>query len=259
MNITVAAFFADVPGKPSRLSDYLPLIQASRKALEITNPGARYVVLTDEATAPAIEKHAQVWITNLLPSTPLMCKIIRSQALFASQCKADLLVLPDVDCFANRALDDAIPEDVGLAITHKGEKFGYRIVNNAYARDTDLATWFLARAAAILESWPQEAQHWWGDQEAWGWALGNIINGLGLSAAYIPLVQVGEPDEGGERIFVARPTAGKYVHVYPARTHNCPLADDGEMRPVHRNAFMVHLKGDRKQHVERFISERFGL
>lgn len=259
MKIEVAAFFADVPGKPSRLTEYLPLIEASRKALELTNPGARYVVLTDEATAPGIEKYADVWLTNVLPDTPLLSKLLRSQALFASQCKADLLVLPDVDCFANRDLSDAISDNVGLAITHKGEKFGWRIVNIAYARDMELATWFLARASSILESWPQQAQEWWGDQEAWGWALGTQINGLGLSAAYIPLVQVGEPDEAGERTFVARPAAGKYVHVYPARTHNCPLADDGEMRPVHRDAFMIHLKGERKQHVERFMAERFGL
>jgi len=258
MNIVVAAFFADVPGKPSRLADYLPLIEASRKALQLTNPGARYLVLTDAATAPAIQRHAEVWITSVPADTPLLAKLIRSQALFTAMCKADLLVLPDVDCFANRDLSDSIPGNVGLAITHKGEKFGYRINNLAYARDMDLATWFLARAAAILESWPLEAQEWWGDQEAWGAALGTHINGLGVSASYIPLVQVGEPDEGGERTFLARPAAGRYVHVYPCRTHNCPLADDGGMRPVHHDAFMVHLKGPRKQHVDRFMQERFG-
>lgn len=259
MNITCAAFYADVPGKPSRLADYLPLIQASRKALEVTNPGARYVVITDEATAPEIEGHADVWVTHALAEAPLLTKLLRSQALFAAECKADLLCLPDIDCFANRDLSDAIPVNVGLAITHKGEKFGWRINNLAYIRDADLGAWFLARAAGILESWPQQAQEWWGDQEAWGWALGNLINGLGLSAAYIPLVQVGEPDDGGERTFVARPAAGRYVHVYPCRTHNCSLADDGVMRPVHRDAYFCHLKGDRKQHVNKFMADRFGL
>lgn len=254
MNIQVAAFYADVPGKPSRLSDYLPLIDASRKALELTNPGARYVVLTDEATAPAIEKHAEVWITNVLPDTPLLAKLLRSQALFTAGCKADLLCLPDVDCFANRALDDATPEDVGLAITHKGLKFGWRINNLAYCRDMDLATWFLARASGILESWPQEAQHWWGDQEAWGAALGTNINGLGVSNSYIPLIET----EPGSEIFIARP-AKKTVYVYPCRTHNCPLREDGSIRDAQEGSYFVHLKGPRKQHVDRFMSERFGL
>lgn len=199
MKIIVAAFFADVPGQPSRLSDYLPLIQAGRKALDLTNPGARYVVLTDSLTAPAIEPHAEVYVGQVEPSLPLIQRLIRTQALFTASCDADLLILPDVDCFANRDLQDAIPEDVGLAITHKGEKFGYRITNIAYARDMDLATWFLARATGILESWPIEAQHWWGDQEAWGAALGTHINGLGVSASYIPLERI------GDEIFLARP------------------------------------------------------
>lgn len=257
MNVVVAAFYADVPGQPSRLSDYLPLIEASRKALQLTNPSARFVLITDRDTAPALELDFDIAVPSVPVDMPLMCKIMRSQALFAAECKADLLCLPDVDCFANRDLSDAIPEDVGLAITHKGEKFGLRINNLAYARDLDLAAWFLTRAASILESWPGAAQEWWGDQEAWGWALGSQINGLGLSAAYIPLKQIAE-DEAGEGIYLARPAAERYVHVYPCRTHNCPLADDGVMRPVHRDAYFVHLKGERKQHVEKFMAERFG-
>jgi hypothetical protein len=251
MNIVVAAFYADVSGKPSRLPAYLPLIQASRKALALTNPGARYVVLTDSATAPAIEPHAEVYVAAIPPGMPLMLKIIQAQALFASECKSDLLVLPDVDCFSNRALDDAIPAHVGLAITHKGPKHCYRINNLAYARDMDLAMWFLARAGAILESWPLEAQEWWGDQEAWGAARGTNINGLGVSNSYIPLERV------GDEIFLARP-ARREVYVYPCVTHNCPLREDGSIREAQTAAFMVHLKGPRKQHVERYMSERFG-
>ncbi len=258
MDIVVAAFFADVLGAPSRLNDYLPLIEASRKALELTNPGAKYVVITDGLTAPGIEKHADVWIADVPAEAPLLTRLLRSQVLFTAQCDADLLCLPDIDCFANRDLSDATPEDLGLAITHKGEKFGWRINNLAYIRDPELGAWFLDRAVSILMGWTREAQEWWGDQEAWGWALGTQVNGLGLSAAYIPLVQFGEPDAAGERTFVARPAAGRYVYVYPCRTHNCPLADDGIMRPMHHDAYFVHLKGPRKQHVDRFMAERFG-
>lgn len=251
MNIICAAFYADVPGKPSRLIDYLPMIEASRKALELTNPGAGYVVLTDAPTAPAIEPHADVWVAPLDPEMPLMLKIVRAQALFVAECQADLLCLPDVDCFANRLLGDATPQDVGLAITHKGEKFGHRINNLAYVRDMDLGAWFLSRAAAILEGWPNPAREWWGDQEAWGAALGTNINGLGVSNSYIPLERV------GDEIFIARPER-REVHVYPCRTHNCFLPDDGVIRPAQRGAYFVHLKGPRKQHLDRYMAERFG-
>lgn len=259
MNITVAAYFADVPGKPSRVLDYLPLIVASRVALERTNPGARYVVLTDDETAPVIEPHAEVWITTMPADRPLLWRLLWSQAEFVRDIRnhADLVCLPDVDCFANRDLTDSIPADVGLAITHKGQKFNKRINNLAYCRDLDLAWWFLTRAGKILQSWPIEAQEWWGDQEAWGAALGTGIQGLGTYVAYVPLVEVSR-DEAGEATFIATPVADRSIHVYPCRTHNCSLADDGVMRPHHMDAYFVHLKGSRKQHVDKFMAERFG-
>lgn len=252
MNIAVAAFFADVPGKPSRLTEYLPLMEASRKALELTNPGARYVVITDSATAPVLELDFDIAVPAVPVDCPLLLKLLRSQALFAAECKADLLVLPDVDCFANRDLTFAVPEEVGLAITHRGEKFQHRINNIAYVRDIELGAWFLDRAAGILESWPVESQEWWGDQEAWFCAASRSVPGLGMQLWEMFAKEV------GDEIFLATPNSGRPVHIYPCETHNCFLADDGAMRPKHRGAYFVHLKGPRKQHVDRFMAERFG-
>lgn len=244
-----------MPGQPSRLPDYLPLIEASRKALELTNPGpsARYVIITDRATAPALELDFELSVPSVPVDTPLLAKLLRSQALFAAECKADLLCLPDVDCFANRDLTDATPEDVGLAITHRGVKFQHRVNNIAYIRDMDLGTWFLSRAATILESWPVEAQEWWGDQEAWFCAASRSVNGLGMQLWEMFAKEV------GNEIFVATPRSDRHVHIYPCETHNCFLADDGAMRPKHWDAYFCHLKGERKRHVEKFMAERFGL
>ena len=62
----------------------------------------------------------------------------------------------------------------------------------------------------------------------------------------------------GPEIFIARPEK-REVYVYPCVTHNCPLREDGSIREAQTNAFFCHLKGPRKQHVERFMAARFGL
>jgi hypothetical protein len=156
------------------------------------------------------------------------------------QSEADLVILPDVDCLANRALDDAVPANVGMVVTHKGPKFERRINNLAYVRDRSLGIGFLHLAYEVLETWPLERREWGGDQDAWGVALGS-------PASWMPL---------GDERWTACTGAG-VVDVYPCLTHNCPLPDDGKIRRRQREAYFVHLKGPRKKHLEYFLKERF--
>lgn len=248
MSVDVAAFFVEVQGKKSRLDEYLSYALASKEALAQTTPKSRYVVMTDEATAPKLAKHIEIDV--LVPSDrPLMLAGMEAQVAFLKKSRADLVVLPDVDCIANRDLTDAIPQTVGLGVTHKGPKFHYRIINCAYVRDRELGIWFLERAIAILETWPADRQDWWGDQEAWQSALGIQMPGFGFG--YWAVVEREENE-----VLVARPDT-KTIHMYPASTHNCPMAEDGVMRKLQQRAFMVHFKGDRKDHLHAFMAERF--
>jgi hypothetical protein len=248
MKITVAAFYADVIGRPSRFADYLPLAVASRRALALTNPGARYVVLTDSLTAARFAPHGVECAIMAPEHMPLMEKVIFAQRAFLAHphpdlgADPDLIVLPDVDCLANRALDEAMPANAGLAVTHKGPKFRRRINNVAYVRDRQLGVRFLDAAYRVLEGWPMERRQWGGDQDAWGEVLGDPAHWA--------------PGEAAERWIAC--TAVGTVDVYPCATHNRPLADDGGLRKRHRQAFMIHLKGPRKQHLERFMAARFG-
>jgi hypothetical protein len=246
MKIVVAAFYADIPGKPSRLDEFLPLIRASQRALSITNPTATYKILTDINTNKLFPKDI---VTSVVCPvyTPLMLKIIFAQRLFVQTCTADLIVLPDVDCLANRDLSDAIPEDVGMAITHRGKKFEYSINNLAYIRDKGLGCWFLNRAFEILKGWPVERQEWMGDQEAWQAAL---EPSLSPTSWY-------DFEDLGDNILVSRPE-GIPIHIYPCVTHNCIMSDSGRIMPTHRNAYMVHLKGPRKEHLDKWMRSRFG-
>lgn len=244
MKAAVAAFFVEVAGKPSRLDEYLAYARASATALRLTTPGATYTLLTDRATAPKLAG-CGLDVDVLVPERPLMMAGIEAQIAFLRKTDADLIVLPDVDCIANKDLRAAIPTDVALAITHKGAKFRYKINNLAYIRDRGLGVWFLSEALAILERWPEDRHDWWGDQEAWGAVIG------------LPIPEE-EPIEAppGEILKVITPRGA--VHVYPNVTHNCPMSGHGGLRQVHRHAQMIHFKGDRKEHLARFMNERFG-
>jgi hypothetical protein len=245
--ITVAAFYADVPGQRSRAEEYLAFAQASVRALEITNPGARYVLLTDRASAHKFERHMEVAVVAQ-ENRPLMFQVMEAQKAFAETVDTDLLVLPDVDCLANRDLRKAIPREVPFAITHKGRKFSYKINNLAYAHDCGMAAWFLGKALDILATWPADRHHWWGDQEAWGAVIGLPVEDVEDLPPHLLRLE--------DDILVAETDRGA-MRVYPNVTHNCPLSNDGAIRREQLNAFMVHFKGERKEYLDRFMRERF--
>jgi hypothetical protein len=254
MKIVVAAFYADIIGQSSRFDEFLPFMLASKHALSVTNPSASYIVLTDHLTAKLFERHDLRYIALAPEHMPLMTKIVFTQQMFMSRCDADLIVLPDVDCIVNRDLSDSIPEHVGMAITHRGKKFWYSINNLAYIRDRELAKWFLSRAYWILHDWPLELRTWGGDQRSWEASLDGAIpnpdSPLGLGFTYkFETVQ--------DDILVSRPE-GRDIYLYPCRTHNCFMNDAGIIKDNHRNAFTVHFKGARKQHLSKWMKERFG-
>lgn len=250
-SVTVAAFYADVPGKPSRFDEYLAYGKAARRALELTNPDAEYVILSDLATAGKWSAHGFKVTPCAQTGLPLMRQIIDAQRFFVETVwgRRGLLVLPDIDAMPNRPLDDATPDDIGLAITYKSEKHNYRINNLAYVRDADLAVWFLERAGEILATWPEDQQHWWGDQDAWGAACGNQFGG----GYWIPIQHI---DAG---VFVAIPNRDKPVYLFPCETHNCPMANDGGTRQAQKDAYFVHFKGPRKELINHWFEERFSV
>lgn len=256
MKIVVAAFYADIVGQPSRFDEFLPLILASRYALSITNPKATYLILTDYTTSRLLEEHNIDHVAIAPEHMPLMSKIIFAQKEFMKKCDADLVVLPDVDCIANKDLSNAIPNNVGLAITHRGKKFDYHVNNLAYIRDRDLAYWFFSRAYSILNDWPLEKRIWMGDQEAWEAALdsrqsrNDIIDITSRQITY-------KFEDLSNDILVSRPL-GQDIYLYPCTTHNCFMNDAGIIKNSHRNAYMVHFKGERKQHLDSWIQDRFG-
>ena len=217
-------FFANPEGNPAKYEEFLPYMKVGRLALSLTNPGAEYVVLTDRATAPLLEKHVQVAATA--PDTgPLMVKYQIAQRNYLKSAKnKDFYVLAGTDCIAMRVLSRAIMHDVGFATTFN--KSG-RINNVAYIRDVDQAIWFLDKAIAVLDSWEPERQRWFGDQESWEDVLGGPVD---------PKVA-----------FHVRTIEGRKFHLFNCVTHNRFPRQCGRPKRLDSEAFILHFKGERKQ------------
>lgn len=209
-----------------------------QKLLKALVPNSRYVVLTDRETAPFLERYIDISVTA--PSdTPLMIKILTAQRNYMGSACGDLVIVADTDCFPNRDLSAATPINIGLATTHRGKKFSYKINNIGYSRDHDLTAWFLSRALDILVRWPAEKHHWWGDQDAWEAALDDF----GVRCI---------PDQND--IFSV-PIQDRVVHVYPCDSHNCMTSAIDGMKPTRKRAFLLHFKGPRKQRLDEFLAQ----
>lgn len=230
MTVTYTAFYADPPEGPSRWSQYSEYAFGGRRAMELTNPSGRYVVLTDRRTAKRIENDIEVQVV-CEDDVPLMVKAVQAELGYVQRTLASLSILADTDCIANRRLDDAMPPQAGLGITYRKD---LRINNVAFVRDHDLAAWFLAKALALVSGYSAERQDWFGDQESWEEALGTW-----------PQVE----DRG-----IASP-AGRVIHMLPCVTHNCAPCKDGRLKRGQEDAFLLHFKGVRKPHLRKYVDD----
>lgn len=260
MKIEMVSFYANTGGQ-LRLDEYYPFMCAAAASLKSTNPDARYIVLSDYSTANAIlAMQPDFTVVPCAPDdTPLMAQYMIAQKNFIQQTRADMVVFADTDCLVNRSLHDALPDGLGLAITHKGAKFHYRINNVAYCRDFDLMSWFLDRSLRILEQWPREKWEWYGDQESWESALGVPREG---NIGHWVVLERTPLNIGGRHcadVFLAEPEPGRRIYTFPCYLHNMPMSDDGSLRAMHAYAYLIHFKGDRKRHIPQFMTARFGL
>lgn len=215
------------------LGVYKPLMRASRDALAVTNPGARYVVLTDLETAPYLEKEFEV--EACAPSgIPLMPQYVAAQMNYESRAEPGLTVLAATDCVANRDLNDSCPHN--MAVTYR--LAGRHLINNiAYVNDHDRAAWFLKRALDLI---PPEEQDIWGDQSSWQAALGPVSTWESI-------------DPVGKRWGIRRASPeGRWIHLYPCRTHNSFAKHTGAFR--RDRGYLIHFKGSRKQKMVEAIN-----
>jgi hypothetical protein len=233
MSVVFTVFHVEMNPEAPRVREFLGYIKAGQAALAATNPTARYVVLTDAATAPLLDKHVEVAVRA--PSAgPLMLRYLAAQANFERTDTANFTVLAATDCAANRDLTKATSRHHGFVTTLN--KAG-KVNNVAYIRDHELAARFLTAAAAELENMPAEKQKWFGDQESWDAVLGDTRS---------------ESDKDG--ILVA-PFRDRAIHLYPWTLHNHFVPNDGFPKKRHKGAYLLHFKGPRKKNMERYVQE----
>ncbi len=209
------------------LKVYMPLMEVSKAALAVTNPGARYVVLTDKDTAPSLERTFEVEVVAE-SGWPLMRQYVGAQRAYSATAEPGLVVYAATDCAANRSFDTALHHN--LAITYRSGVGERCPINNiAYVEDHERMTWFLDRAMGLME--PSRA-NFGGDQESWYAALGHTDSWE-------------DADDNPYGVKLASPE-GRWIHLYPCRTHNCFPKRNGHFSGSSHNAYLVHYKGDRK-------------
>lgn len=214
---------------------YLPLMRVGRAALAQTNPGARYVVLTDPETARYLDTEFEV--EALAPSRkPLMYQFMVAQRDYEQKADPGLVVLAGTDCAAINDLSTALLHNMAITYRPRGR---FLINNIAYIEDHDRAAWFLDRALHMID---RNNLNWFGDQQAWQAALGP-------PHSWELIVPDGKPDSAR----MAKPE-GRWIALYPCRSHN--WFDKGHKYPVDSSkVYLVHFKGAGKRHMVHSLTE----
>jgi hypothetical protein len=225
------------------IQEYLKYIQYGVKALQVTNPKARYVVLTDKETAPALEGYVEVTVTA--PSdTPLMMAGILAQAKYTKKATDELTIHAAPDCMVARSLSGVFAHPThGMVVTYRRPP--EPINNVAYIRDHELAYRFLMQAAAKLETVRgHKVFDWGGDQWAWYQCLPEPWETLPADMGFHGL-----PESDIKRVNFD----GSKIYLYTCTTHNHFVRNTGDPKRLTRNAFMLHFKGPRKKHMAEYL------
>jgi hypothetical protein len=203
-------------------------MRIGREALNFTNPGARYIVLTDRETAPYLEKDFEVKV--LAPSGwPLMRQFVEAQRAYCDIARGTgPSLLAGTDCAANRKLDDAFKYDLGITYRPRGR---HRINNIAYITDHEFGSWFLERAMLRME--PDDYDYY-GDQASWEAVCGHPEDWELLNPE-------DEPD-GLRRVRVDN----YMIYLLPCRKYNYFRKMAGAMDKIPEEAYLIHYKGPRK-------------
>jgi hypothetical protein len=240
-----------VSKSPEATKEYLKYIKYGVKALQMTNPEARYVVLTDRATAPELEQHVEVAVTAPARETSMMMAGIQAQAAYTKKSTDELTIHAAPDCMVARSLSGVWCHPThGVAITYRRPP--EPINNVAYIRDHELAYWFLKQAEEKLETVRgHKIFDWGGDQWAWYACLPEPWERLPPDQGFH-----GMP-EAAVKMVKAKVTADKdrKIYLYSCTSHNHFVRVTGGPKRLTRNAFMLHFKGPRKQHMAEYLYE----
>lgn len=218
------------------LETYLPLMLMGRAVLKLTNPGARYIVLTDKITAPHFPSDLEIEVLAP-PGVPLMPQFVMAQLEYERKAEPGLVVLAGTDCVAQKDLSDSLQHS--MAITYR-PNHKYPINNVAYIEDHELAAWFLQRALGLMR--PRDYQ-FAGDMNSWTAALGD------------PLVwEKVDPEDDKEDCIRLAKLEGRSIHLYPCRTHNHFPKFSGALSENSKRAYILHYKGARKTNMVESVS-----
>lgn len=233
MTTTLAAFLTREVGFEDQFEAYRIYARLARDAFLHTNPGGSYVILTDKPSAVLLHEFSVIVATP--DDLPLMLKSLYAARSFLDGYakQGELSLIADADCVVQKDISWLMAgfDDPATLVTYNDKSL--RVNNIAYTRDPDTLSRVMKKALDILAGWPMHLKKWWGDQEAWDIALGD---------------RVGEPGRQDYRS-VLYPSIG----FVPCSLYNCFMPKNGNTKSGTANAFLVHFKGDRKQHMDQYV------
>lgn len=262
-----AAFYSreawrpEMGAEPRSLEDYVGCMLTSREVLAKTNPGAKYIVLTDPDTEPELVKRGLTTVPIADRSLPLMRRVMTAQRDYLLLA-AEYTVLVAPDCLPCRDLELAVAKTSDLALAWRRNL--YPVDSVAYVRNPSAHVYLLDRALGILgwldaqpKTW--DHAHWHGDMLAMGLALGpwrHLLRG-GWHDGGEDLPEWDKRGRSDRGIRIVKP-GGYTVEVHPFATHNYAPPKGKLPKKLNGDAFIIHFKGKRKN-IMRDYCEKYLL
>jgi hypothetical protein len=241
-DVDLVAFHVDLPAAPSGIHgaiDYTTVLAQSFESARLRAPGARRLLLTDEATRVPQGMAVDQVLRFAIDREQLMFERMRVQASYLRGRDAPRAsVLMDSDVVVNIDPAAVFAEDFDVGLTWRPE-FPDAPFNGGMifvAPGSQGAAFFdkaracyeaLAADAAVAGAFPRSLRAWWGDQ----FALAALVGYR----------------EFAERRGDALAVDGIRVRFFPCETHNFTLEPSRQYRTEElRRKYFIHFKGNRK-------------
>jgi hypothetical protein len=249
-DLDLVAFQVDLPQAPSGIHgqiDYTTVLSRSFESAQLRAPGARRILLTDEATRVPDTMAVDEVIRQPIDRDRLMFERMRVQVRYLeARAAGRSSVLMDSDVVVNADPAAVFGEEFDVGLTWRpgfpDSPFNGGMIfvaagsgGLAFFRKAHACYVAIAEEAARLSLFARDLRAWWGDQ----FALAALV---------------------GYREFAGRTTEGlevdgTKVRFFPCESHNFTLEPAQKYRTDElRRKFFIHFKGNRKALQDQYLA-----
>jgi hypothetical protein len=222
-------------------TDYRNLLTILFRSVEVSHPGAKTVVLTDDRTPrDALPAHSEVVRVPVDPDRVMYSRLLAYIEYLRDHAGSSAVLFLDPDIIVNADLSATSSEKFDIALTYRDLpqmpiNDGVILINRG-RRDAGLR--FLERVRSIYDREFSDDPYWFGSQRAFIAALGRRF---------------------AQRRSDAIRVGGVRVRLLPCDQWNfSPELDEQAITTAHPDKRILHFKGDRKRLMPLYWQEHFG-